>query len=163
MRIGEGVEWAVHLCAVLGVVPNGHTLPAARLAEFHDLPPDYLAKHLQALSRAGIVTANRGVSGGYRLAKPAASITLLDITLALEGSEPAFRCTEIRRRGPCAATPATSKQLCAIAQAFSVAETQWREALASVTVADMIRTAASESFDKARRRTFQDWLNGAVK
>lgn len=163
MRIAEGVEWAIHLCAVLGVVPEGHTLPAGRLAEFHDLPPDYLAKHLQALSRAGIVTASRGVSGGYRLAKRPGSITLLDITLAIEGPEPAFRCTEIRQQGPCAATPAVCKQRCAIAQAFMVAETQWRKALAAVTVADMMRTAASESFDKSRRRIFRDWLNEAVK
>jgi Rrf2 family protein len=163
MRLAEGVEWAVHLCGVLGVVPDGYTLPAGRLAEFHELPPDYLAKHLQALSRAGIVTGSRGVSGGYRLAKPARSITLLDITLAIEGSEPAFRCTEIRQRGPCAAAPAACKQHCPIAKAFLDAETQWRRALASVTVADIIRTAASESFDKGRRRTFQYWLNGAVK
>jgi Rrf2 family protein len=163
MRIAEGVEWAVHLCGVLGVVPEGHTLPAGRLAEFHDLPPDYLAKHLQALSRAGIVTASRGVSGGYRLAKPARRITLLDITLAIEGSEPAFRCTEIRQQGPCAAPPAGCKQLCPIAHAFMDAEAQWRKALASVTVADIIRTATSESFDKARRRAFQDWLTQALK
>ncbi len=163
MRISEGVEWAVHLCGVLGVVRDGYSLTAGRLAEFHDLPSDYLAKHLQALSRAGILTANRGVSGGYRLAKPARSITLLDITLAIEGSEPAFRCTEIRRQGPCAATPAACKHICAIAQAFMLAETQWRKALASVTVADIIRTAASESFDRARRQAFQDWLNNAVK
>ncbi|HTR62750.1 MAG TPA: Rrf2 family transcriptional regulator [Candidatus Binataceae bacterium] len=163
MRIAEGVEWAVHLCAVLGVVPDGYSLPASRLAEFHDLPPDYLAKHLQALSRAGIVTASRGVSGGYRLAKPPRSITLLDITIAIEGSEPAFRCTEIRRQGPCAAGPAACRQLCPIATAFLDAEMQWRMALASVTVADMIKTAASESFDKARRRAFQDWLNDAMK
>jgi Rrf2 family protein len=163
MRIGEGVEWAIHLCGVLGVVPDGHTLPAGRLAEFHDLPPDYLAKHLQALSRAGIVTATRGVSGGYRLAKPARSITLLDITLAIEGSEPAFRCTEIRQQGPCALGPAACKHHCAIAKAFLDAETQWRRVLASISVADIIRTATSASFDKERRRTFQAWLNDAVK
>jgi Rrf2 family protein len=163
MRIAEGVEWAVHLCAVLSVVPDGFGLSGGRLAEFHELPPAYLAKHLQALSRAGIVTANRGVSGGYRLAKPAAKITLLDITLAIEGSEPAFRCTEIRQRGPCAAAPGACRQHCAIEKAFLDAETLWRKALASVSVADMARTAANESFDKERRRTFQAWLNSAVK
>jgi len=163
MRIAEGVEWAVHLCAVLGAVPDGFGLSAGRLAEFHELPPAYLAKHLQALSRAGIVTANRGVSGGYRLAKPPTGITLLDITLAIEGSESAFRCTEIRRQGPCAATPATSRQRCAIAKAFLHAETQWRKVLASVSVADMMATAAGESFDKVRKRVFQDWLNSAMK
>jgi Rrf2 family protein len=128
-----------------------------------ELPPAYLAKHLQALSRAGIVTASRGVSGGYCVAKPAAKITLLDITLAIEGSEPAFRCTEIRQQGPCAAAPAACKQHCAIAKAFLNAETQWRKARASISVADIIRTAASESFDEERRRTFQAWLNGAMK
>lgn len=163
MRIAEGVEWAIHLCAVLGAVPAGFGLPAGRLAEFHELPPAYLAKHLQALSRAGIVTANRGASGGYRLAKPASKITLLDVTLAIEGSEPAFRCTEIRQQGPCAAAPAACKQHCAIAKAFLDAETQWRKALASISVADMMRTAASESFDRERRRAFQAWMNGAVK
>jgi Rrf2 family protein len=163
MRIAEGVEWAVHLCGVLGVVPAGFGLPASRLAEFHELPPAYLAKHLQALSQARIVTATVGASGGYRLARPPSKITLLDITLAIEGSEPAFRCTEIRQRGPCAAEPAACKHHCAIAAAFQDAEAQWRKALASVSVADMIRTAASESFDKARRRIFQDWLKGALK
>lgn len=163
MRIAEGVEWAVHLCGVLGMVPDGHALPAGRLSEFHDLPPDYLAKHLQALSRAGILTGGRGVSGGYRLAKPAKSITLLDITLAIEGPEPAFRCTEIRQRGPCAASPAGCKRLCPIAHAFMDAETQWRNVLASVTVADIIRTAVSQSFDKRRRRIFQNWLDQAMK
>ena len=163
MKIAEGVEWAVHLCAVLGALPAGFDLPAGKLAEFHDLPPAYLAKHLQALSRAGIVTANRGVSGGYRLARPAARITLLDITLAIEGPEPAFRCTEIRQQGPCAAAPAVCKQRCAIAKAFLDAETQWRKALASISVADMMRTAVSESFDKERRRKFQTWLDGAMK
>lgn len=163
MRIAEGVEWAVHICAVLGAVPAGFGLPAGRLAEFHELPPAYLAKHLQALSRAGIVTASRGVSGGYRLAKPPSKITLLDITLAIEGSEPAFRCTEIRQQGPCAAAPAACKQHCAIAKAFLDAETQWRKALASVSVADMMRTAVAESFDKERRHAFQAWMNSAVK
>jgi Rrf2 family protein len=163
MKIAEGVEWAVHLCGVLGVVPVGFGLPASRLAEFHELPPAYLAKHLQALSRAGIVTASRGVKGGYRLSKPAANITLLDITLAIEGSETAFQCTEIRQQGPCAAAPAACKHHCLIAKAFLDAETQWRRSLASVTVADIIRTAASESFDRERRRTFQSWLNSAVK
>jgi Rrf2 family protein len=163
MRIAEGVEWAVHLCGVLGVVPEGFGLPAGRLAEFHELPPAYLAKHLQALSQAGIVTANRGASGGYRLAKAASKIKLLDITLAIEGSEPAFRCSEIRQRGPCAAAPAACRQHCPIAAAFLDAETAWRKALASISVADIIRTAASESFDKVRRHKFQDWMNSAVK
>ena len=45
---------------------------ATRLAEYHGVPAPYLAKHLQALSRAGIVESSPGPRGGYRLARPAA-------------------------------------------------------------------------------------------
>lgn len=163
MRIGDGVEWAIHLCGVLAAVPEGRGVAGAKLAEFHDLPPAYLAKHLQALSRAGIVTADRGVKGGYRLARPAAEITLLDIVLAIEGPRPAFRCTEIRQRGPCAAGPAACRKACAIARAFLAAEAAWRGSLSGVTVADMNAAAVVESFDDKRRREFRAWLADALQ
>src|SRR5438552_4655204 len=110
MRMSDGVEWAVHLCGVLAAAPEGRGLPAAKLAEFHELPPAYLAKHLQALSHAGIVTADRGVKGGYRLGRVPAKISLLDIVLAIEGPQPAFRCTEIRQRGPCPTPPSACRK-----------------------------------------------------
>ena len=72
MQLGEGVEWALHCCTVLALVPPDRTLPAARLAEFHGVPPAYLAKHLQALAQAGIVESVPGRKGGYRLVRPAA-------------------------------------------------------------------------------------------
>jgi|SRR5579863_5045246 len=163
MRIGDGVEWAVHLCGVLAAAPAGRSVAGAKLAEFHDLPPAYLAKHLQALSRAGIVKADRGVKGGYRLGHPPSKISLLDIVLAIEGVQPAFRCTEIRQRGPCAASPSACRKACAIARAFLAAETAWRQALAGVTIADMNAAAAAEAFDDKRRRQFRAWLAAALR
>ena len=103
MQLGEGVEWATHCCTVLALVPPGATMSAGRLAEFHGVPPSYLAKHLQALVQAGIAESVAGRNGGYRLASDARDITLLEVVLAVESDEPAFRCTEIRRRGPAAA------------------------------------------------------------
>jgi Rrf2 family protein len=162
MRSSEGVEWAVHLCGVLAATPAGRTLPGVKLAEFHDLPPAYLAKHLQALSRAGIVVAERGAKGGYRLARSPAETTLLDIVVAIDGPELLFRCTEIRQRGPCAAPPAACKRACPIAQAFLKADAAWRVALKDVTLADMVVAAVSEAFDPKRRNTFRSWLEGAM-
>ncbi len=163
MRISDGVEWAIHVCGVLAAVPEGRSVPGAKLAEFHELPPAYLAKHLQALSRAGIVTADRGVKGGYRLGRAAAKISLLDIVLAIEGPQPAFRCTEIRQRGPCPTPPWACRKACPIARAFLAAEDAWRQALAGVTVADMNAAAVAESFDDKRRREFRAWLAGALQ
>src|SRR5260221_3138419 len=100
MQLGQGVEWALHCCTVLALVPPGNAVPAARLAEYHGVPPAYLAKHLQALAQVGIVESVAGRNGGYRLARPARDIALIDVVDAVEGADPAFRCTEIRRRGP---------------------------------------------------------------
>src|SRR5271154_3464014 len=100
MRLSEGVEWAAHCAVVLAALPEGVSLPAARLAEYHGVPAPYLAKSLQALTRAGIVESTTGRQGGYRLGRPATDISLLDIVEAIEGTDSLFQCTEIRKRGP---------------------------------------------------------------
>ena len=138
MQLGQGVEWALHCCTLLALVPPDHTLPAARLAEYHGVPPAYLAKHLQAMAQAGIVESIAGRKGGYRLSRPAAEITLIDVIDAVEGGEPAFRCTEIRRRGPAGVGASEYKAPCGIAKAMTRAEDAWRAELANVTIADLL-------------------------
>src|SRR6476661_4659379 len=125
MRIGEGVEWGLHCCVVLGSLPPERTLTATRLAEFHDVAPAYLAKHLQALSRAGIIESVSGPKGGYRLARPADQISMLEVVEAVEGDEAAFRCTEIRQCGPDRVAPEKYVRSCGIARAMAVAELAW--------------------------------------
>ena len=140
MRMSDGVEWTLHCCAVLAFLPEGEALPAARLAEFHGVPPAYLAKHLQATTAAGITASVPGPRGGYRLARPPAEITLLDVVLAVDGDESAYRCSEIRQRGPAAADPSAPvyARPCGIARAMWRAEEAWRDALAATTVADLV-------------------------
>src|SRR5690242_10024706 len=129
MRIGEGVEWGLHCCVVLASLPPQRTLSATRLAEFHDLPPAYLAKHLQALSRAGIVESVPGPRGGYRLARPAETITVLEVVEAIDGEEAAFRCTEIRQCGPARVAADKYVRRCGIARTMAAAERAWQREL----------------------------------
>lgn len=153
MKMSEGVEWSLHCCSVLGTMPEGIALPSARLAEFHDVPAAYLAKHLQALSQAGIVVSVAGRRGGYRLGRPASEITLLDVVLAVDGGEPAFRCSEIRQRGPSAVAPEHYVRPCGIARAMWNAESAWRESLRSVTIGDLVaeldRTVSPQQVEQA--------------
>lgn len=158
MKIGKGVEWAAHSCALLAVLPPGGTLPGEALAEFLGVPPPYLVKQLQALSRAGIVRAKRGVSGGYALAKAPDAISLWDITAAIDGTTPSFRCTEVRQSGPCGASPAECTRACPIAAAFRDAEAGFRDALDSVRLTHVIAGVAEEA-SETRKQRIRAWIS----
>lgn len=137
--MSEAVEWALHCCTVLATLPEDQALPAARLAEFHDVPPAYLAKALQAITAAGITESRPGPRGGYRLARPPAEVTLLEVVLAVDGDDTAFQCSEIRQRGPAATTDLTAyRRPCGIARAMWRAEDAWRAELAATTVGDLV-------------------------
>ena len=147
MKLSEGVEWAAHCCSILAALPEGAALNARDLAEFFDLPPGYLAKQMQRLAAAGVVEAVRGRSGGYRLARASETITLLQIVEAVEGAEPSFRCTEIRRRGPSAAKGATYPRPCGIAVAMWRADSAWRRELAAVSLEQIAKRGHAETPD----------------
>ena len=137
MKLNEGVEWALHCCALLAALPSGKALPAYKLAHFFELPAPYLAKHLQQLSAADLVETLKGPKGGYRLAKPANKVSLLDIVEAIDGRSPCFQCTEIRQNGPTAASPKSYKSKCVIARAMHAAEEAWRTKLAQVSLQEI--------------------------
>jgi Rrf2 family protein len=135
MKLGDGVEQAIHSVLMLhSLAPDG-ALPAAALAEYHGVSASYLLKHLQALSGAGILLSIPGPAGGYRLARPAERISVLDIVLAVEGPQPAFRCAEIRQRGPNPLGPPSAP--CEINAVMLRAEQAYRAELARVSVADL--------------------------
>ena len=142
--MSDGVEWGVHACVVLASLPDDTALPAAKLAEYHGIPPAYLAKHLQALAGAGVLRTVKGARGGYRLARPATEITILDVVEAIDGSAAAFRCTEIRRRGPMAMPAREYTKPCGIHHAFLRADEVWRAELAGTTVADLLTGVVAE-------------------
>lgn len=162
MRIVEVVESAAHLCVVLAMLPPGRSLPAARLAEFHALSATSVAKQLQQLSAAGIVVGTKGRSGGYRLAKPAGNITLLEVVQAVDGDIEGFRCQEIRRRGPCAGRPSDYPATCAIAGAMHKAEAAWQASLASTTLADLCSRVRSQVPPRLIARGAA-WMEGVVR
>ena len=157
MKIGKGVEWAAHTCALLAVLPPGGALPGEALAEFLGVPSPYLAKQLQALSRAGIVKAKRGVSGGYALAQAPGDLSLWDITAAIDGTTPSFRCTEVRQSGPCGASPDECVRACPIAAAFREAEAGFRKSLDAVRLTDVIAGVAAEASPERKER-IQQWV-----
>ena len=145
MKLSAGVEWAVHCCVVLSQAQQ--PVPAARLADLHGVSRTYLAKHRRARARAGFGPPVAARDGGYALTRPAGEITVLEVVEAVEGPDPAFRCTEIRQQGELAAPPEACTRPCGVARVMAAAEQAWRRSLAGTSVADL-----ASSFDTTAMR-----------
>ena len=156
MKLSEGVEWATHCCILLAMIPPDRSLTVARLAEFHEVPAPYLAKHLQQLSRSGILEAVSGPRGGYRLAQIPENIALLHIVESIDGPDPCFRCEEIRQRGPSKISAPYTKP-CGIARAMWRAEKAWRDELSKVSIADILEGMQHDIHPQQEAKA-QAWL-----
>ncbi|KKK07210.1 Rrf2 family transcriptional regulator [Micromonospora sp. HK10] len=157
MKLSGGVEWALHCCVVLTTATE--PVPAARLAALHDVSGSYLAKQLQALSRAGLVTSVQGKAGGYVLTRAPELITVLDVVAAVDGAAPAFVCTEIRQRGPLATPAEACTRPCPVARAMAGADAAWRAALRAVSIADLAR-GVEEDYGPTALGGIRNWLDG---
>ena len=67
---------------------DGRLSMVSTIAEDYDIPRHFLAKLVQTLTRHHLITSYRGRKGGIRLARPAKSITLLQVVTAIEGPPP---------------------------------------------------------------------------
>ena len=158
MILRNQVEWALHCCAVLAGLPEDRRLSTRTLAEFHGVPKEYLSKALQALSQAGIVSGTLGPTGGYRLAKPAAEVTFLDVVEAVEGRRSTFACTNIRFNNPCRVPCADDEsKACSVARIMWQADEAWRDSLRGITLAAHAAMLATDLPVEVRDRN-QQWL-----
>lgn len=138
-----GVEYGIH-CLIFLVGHGGESREASvrDLAELQGVPLDYLAKIFTKLAKAKLVSATEGVRGGFKLARPADEITLLDIVSAIDGQKLIFDCREIR--GRCAlfedSPPSWALEgSCAVHGAMMTAQKRMEEALDQQTILDLAR------------------------
>jgi Rrf2 family transcriptional regulator, cysteine metabolism repressor len=60
-------------------------VPIAQIAERRQMPVQFLEQLFSTLRRDGLLLSQRGVGGGYRLARPPEQITVLEVVQALDG------------------------------------------------------------------------------
>lgn len=85
-------QYALRAALHLAAIPPPATMGVAELAEALDLPQNYLSKVLHQLARAGVLISARGKGGGFRLARPAEKITLLEVLELFDGVGPRTQC-----------------------------------------------------------------------
>jgi Rrf2 family protein len=91
MNYQRSTRYALY-AAIEMAAAAGWAVSAATVAQKYRLPPSVVAKVIQKLVHAGIAVGTRGVSGGYRLARPAGEIALLELIEVFEGRQPAPTC-----------------------------------------------------------------------
>ena len=86
IRISKKVEYALLACRYLAV--KGDELAAVKeMSDNLKVSYEFLAKTLQKLSKSGIAKSYQGVTGGYKLIKAPASISIFEIIMAIEGKK----------------------------------------------------------------------------
>ena len=91
MQLSQTAEYALRAAIWLGQnVGNPQT--TQQIADGCQMPASYLAKVLQPLARAGIVSAQRGLGGGYVLEREIDTLSLLDVVNAVEPVQRIHTC-----------------------------------------------------------------------
>jgi len=84
MQISARADYAVRALLALAAAETD-SATAQWLADRQSLPRKFLEAILSDLRRGGVVRSQRGAEGGYRLARPAAEITIGDVLRAVDG------------------------------------------------------------------------------
>lgn len=86
MKLTTRSEYALLALIHLARARGPAYLSAVSIAEAQGLPPKFLEQLLLVLKRGGLVKSQKGQRGGYKLARPAAKISLAEIIRLLDGA-----------------------------------------------------------------------------
>jgi len=87
MTVGKSTRYALHAVMTLARAGPGGQVTSSEIAERYGIPTAVMAKVFQQLVRRGFAVGTRGARGGYRLAREASSITLLEVLDAFEPAQ----------------------------------------------------------------------------
>jgi Rrf2 family protein len=85
VRVSAKADYALRACVELASVESDGAVKGERIAQAQEVPLKFLENILGDLRHAGLVRSQRGVEGGYWLARPAEEITLAEVIRAVEG------------------------------------------------------------------------------
>jgi FeS assembly SUF system regulator len=129
LKLGKLADYGTMLMTVLAAEP-GRQYSAQELATRTHVAAPTVSKLLKQLTRGGLIASLRGAQGGYRLARPAESITVADVIAAIDGPIALTQCSV--HKGGCAV-----ESYCGVRTNWRLLNHTIRNALESVTLAQM--------------------------
>jgi Rrf2 family protein len=129
--LSQTAEHAIRAMIYLARSNGSRYVSAQNIAVALGAPVNYMSKTLHLLAKNGLVTATRGPGGGFRLAVPAASITLDDVIEVFDEARTHERCL-------LGGTTCSSETPCAAHRKWGAVRDSTRAAYRSTTIADLV-------------------------
>jgi len=136
MKLTRASSYALHAVAYMASQKTDKPVASHNIAQARNIPERFLLKVLKPLVSARVLLSIKGPNGGYRLAKPAADISMADIVEAVDGP--------IRGQAPFSEESNTplNKKLETICQQSAE---QVRKHLEKVRISELVSTSKKES------------------
>ncbi|HEY6607888.1 MAG TPA: Rrf2 family transcriptional regulator [Candidatus Limnocylindria bacterium] len=150
MKITSRTEYGMRILITLARADEDTCQPLSEIARQEKLPHAYLEQIIRDLRRAELVTATRGQSGGYRLARPAGDIAMADVVRALEGPILEMPCAGVDDFEHC-----DRPQPCSVHEVFQRVYESVSASLSATNLAEVAATAGGPPYPQhiRRRRT----------
>lgn len=144
MLFSTKAEYGVRLMIELGRQEGDAPVSLSAVAEAEKLPLSYLEHLVAKLRKAGLVVSQRGAHGGYRLARPATQIEMLEVVQALEGVIAPMECFYDDPDGKVLCSHESDDRSCATKLLWTRVQGGVTKALAGTTLADLVEFGAQK-------------------
>jgi Rrf2 family protein len=140
MRLSLRGEYALRALLVLGLRREEPVVRIQTISNEQNIPKRFLEQILNDLRSAGIVKSRRGVTGGYRLARPPEEITVAAVVRHIEGALAPVSCVSERFYEKCSCPDESS---CAIRSVMKEIRAAVVAIAERVTIAELCQRAVS--------------------
>lgn len=159
MHISAVEEYGLRCALQLASLPDGTLLAASQVAEREGISVQYASKILHLFRKAGLVTASRGMQGGFRLAKAAEQTSLQSVFRAVREEKESGFCSQFKGQH----SECVHLKECSVRPVFHVLAGYFDTVLAHLTLADLARTEAEtrarvEAFAKSEAERLRNRL-----
>ncbi len=145
LRLSKKADYALIALKDLAVSEIGASSSAREIAERYNVPVELMAKVLQRLAKAGLVTSHQGTCGGYRLARPAIQISVAEVVQVIDGPVFITACSDV-------------DETCNQYAKCNIRDPLWRlkncivQALSAFTIHELTCDETTEAFSVATNR-----------
>lgn len=133
LRFSRTADYGLRAALEVARAPEGSLLTRRDIAVATDAPASVLAQSLAALVRAGLLAAQAGPGGGYRLAREPGEVTIHDVVMAIDSQEEEQQC--VMREREC-----SWEALCPFHPHLATAQERYLETLRDTSLADVLES-----------------------